>query len=167
MQNGKSKFKNEFKGRVYKFALEVIGFVEQLSKGQVSTVIGDQLLRSATSIGANIIEAKSASSNKDYINFGKYPPITRISNRVYNPLNKLVRRMKGIMANWFTTYGALFFPVGATLLILPLTLEISSGPANILIAFGIAFILLSLCVLFSHYIGFGQRKDVMKPDFRN
>jgi four helix bundle protein len=69
MQNDKSKFKNEFKGRVYRFALEVIGFVEQLPKGQVSTVIGDQLLRSATSIGANIIEAKSASSNKDYINF--------------------------------------------------------------------------------------------------
>lgn len=69
MQNDKSKFKNEFKGRVYRFALEVIGFVEQLPKGQVSNVIGGQLLRSATSIGANVIEAKSASSNKDYINF--------------------------------------------------------------------------------------------------
>jgi four helix bundle protein len=43
-----------------------------LPKGQVSTVIGDQLLRSATSIGANVIEAKSASSKKDYINFFTY-----------------------------------------------------------------------------------------------
>lgn len=32
-------------------------------------VIGKQLLRSATSVGANIIEAKSASSRRDFINF--------------------------------------------------------------------------------------------------
>jgi four helix bundle protein len=69
MQNDKLKFKEEFGRRVYKFALDIIGFVEHLPKGQVSTIIGDQLIRSATSIGANIIEAKSAASNKDYINF--------------------------------------------------------------------------------------------------
>jgi four helix bundle protein len=65
----KSKPKEEFGKRVYKFALEIIGFVEHLPKGQVSTIIGNQLIRSAASIGANIIEAKSAASNKDYINF--------------------------------------------------------------------------------------------------
>ena len=32
-------------------------------------IISDQLLRSATSIGANIIEAKAASSKKDFIRF--------------------------------------------------------------------------------------------------
>jgi len=32
-------------------------------------VISNQLLRSATSIGANIVEAKSASSRKDFIRF--------------------------------------------------------------------------------------------------
>ena len=69
MQNDKSKFKDEFKGRVYKFALHVIGFVEQLPKGQVSAIIGEQLLRSATSIGANVVEAKSAASRRDYANF--------------------------------------------------------------------------------------------------
>jgi four helix bundle protein len=69
MQNEKSKIKEEFGKRSYKFALEIIGFVEHLPKGQVSIIIGDQLIRSATSIGANIIEAKSAASTKDYINF--------------------------------------------------------------------------------------------------
>jgi four helix bundle protein len=64
MQNDKSKFKDDFKGRVYKFALDIIGFVEQLPKGRVSNVVGEQLLRSATSIGANVIEAKSAASRK-------------------------------------------------------------------------------------------------------
>ena len=32
-------------------------------------MISDQLLRSATSIGANIVEAKSASSKRDYIKY--------------------------------------------------------------------------------------------------
>ena len=69
MQNDKAKFKDEFKGRIYKFALDIIGFVEQLPKGHVSNVIGEQLLRSATSIGANVVEAKSAASRRDYANF--------------------------------------------------------------------------------------------------
>jgi len=66
MQNDKSKFKNEFKARIYEFVLNIIIFVEQLPKGQVSNVIGDQLLQSATSIGANITEAQGAPSKKDY-----------------------------------------------------------------------------------------------------
>lgn len=40
-----------------------------MPKGQVSSVIGDQLLRSATSIGANVVEAQGAASRKDYANF--------------------------------------------------------------------------------------------------
>jgi four helix bundle protein len=69
MQSDKLKFKDEFEGRVYRFALDIIGFVEQLPKGQVSRVISDQLLRSATSIGANVVEAQAATSRKDYTNF--------------------------------------------------------------------------------------------------
>jgi len=69
MQNGKAKFKNEFKERVYKFALDIIAFIEQLPKGQVSSVVGAQLLRSATSIGANVVEVQGATSRKDYANF--------------------------------------------------------------------------------------------------
>ena len=72
MQNDRSRFKDEFSGRVYKFALDIITFVEELPKGQASIVIGDQLLRSATSIGANVIEAKSDSSRKDDANFFTY-----------------------------------------------------------------------------------------------
>jgi four helix bundle protein len=37
--------------------LEVIKFLEALPKDYISQTIGKQLLRSATSIGANIIEA--------------------------------------------------------------------------------------------------------------
>jgi len=69
MRNNRSKFKEEFRNRVYRFALDTIGFVEGLAKDQTSRVIGDQLLRSATSIGANVVEAQSAASRKDYANF--------------------------------------------------------------------------------------------------
>jgi len=72
MQKDKAKFKDEFKGRTYKFALDVIGFVGQLSAEQTSRILSDQLLRSATSIGANVIEAQAASSRKDYANFFTY-----------------------------------------------------------------------------------------------
>jgi four helix bundle protein len=69
MQNGKLKFKEEFRQRVYQFALDVIKFTDQLPKEQTSRIIGDQLLRSATSIGANMAEAQGAVSKKDYANF--------------------------------------------------------------------------------------------------
>ncbi|MGB5924880.1 MAG: four helix bundle protein [Dehalococcoidia bacterium] len=69
MQNDRSKFKDEFKNCVYRFALDVIGFVDRLPVEQASRIISDQLLRSTTSIGANVIEAQAASSRKDYTNF--------------------------------------------------------------------------------------------------
>jgi four helix bundle protein len=69
MQNDKSKFKNEFKRRTYSFALEIIQFIDGLPNDNTCKVIGNQLLRSATSIGANVIEAGAASSKKDYANF--------------------------------------------------------------------------------------------------
>lgn len=69
MQNKEPKFRDMLEKRVYFFALDVITFIDHLPKGQVTNVIGDQLLRSATSIGANVIEAKGAASRKDYANF--------------------------------------------------------------------------------------------------
>jgi len=69
MQNERLKFKEEFRQRVYQFALDVIGFIERLPKEQTSRIIGDQLLRSATSIGANVAGAQGAVSKKDYTNF--------------------------------------------------------------------------------------------------
>jgi four helix bundle protein len=69
MKGEKARFKEEFKQRVYRFALDVIRFLERLPKGQVSRIIGDQLLRSATSIGANVVEAQGAASRRDYTSF--------------------------------------------------------------------------------------------------
>ncbi len=69
MQNDKSKFKNDFRKRTYSYALEIIKFIDILPDNKTCSTISNQLLRSATSIGANVIEASAASSKKDYINF--------------------------------------------------------------------------------------------------
>jgi four helix bundle protein len=69
MENDNLKFKNEFKKRLYSWVLRLIRFIDKLPKDPVCYVMGKQLLRSGTSILANYIEANSASSKKDFINF--------------------------------------------------------------------------------------------------
>jgi four helix bundle protein len=59
----------DLKKRTYIYALDVIKFLESLPKDYISQTIGRQLLRSATSIGANIVEAQASSSKKDFANF--------------------------------------------------------------------------------------------------
>ena len=62
----------DLKKRSYIYALGVIKLLEGLSKEYISQTIGKQLLRSATSIGANIVEAQASSSRKDFVNFYSY-----------------------------------------------------------------------------------------------
>jgi len=69
MQNDKAKFKEEFKKRLYNFVLKLIGFLDKLPKDNVSNRIGDQLLRSGTSVIGNYVEGRAASSKKDFTNF--------------------------------------------------------------------------------------------------
>ena len=69
MENDSVKFKNEFKRRLYVWVLRLIKFIDKLPKDSVCNIMGKQLLRSGTSILANYIEANSASSKKDFINF--------------------------------------------------------------------------------------------------
>ena len=69
MQNDNAKFKIEFKKRLYSWVLRLIKFLDRLPKDSVSSIMGKQLIRSGTSVLANYIEANSASSKKDFINF--------------------------------------------------------------------------------------------------
>ena len=69
MQNDKAKFKNEFKKRLYNFTLKLIEFLNGLPKDNVSKRIGDQLLRSGTSIIGNYVEGHAASSRRDFTKF--------------------------------------------------------------------------------------------------
>lgn len=58
----------DLKKRTKQFALDVIHFVEALPKDETCRVIGRQLLRSGTSVGANYRAACRAKSNADFIN---------------------------------------------------------------------------------------------------
>lgn len=58
---------SDLKQRTKQFALDVIRFVENLPKDEVCRVLGRQLLRSGTSVGANYRAAKRAKSNADFI----------------------------------------------------------------------------------------------------
>ncbi len=69
MENDNSKFKLEFKKRLYSWVLRLIKFIDLLPKSSVNEVMGKQLLRSGTSVLANYVEANSASSRRDFINF--------------------------------------------------------------------------------------------------
>ena len=59
--------KDELKQRTKKFALDIIKFVESLPKGKTAEIIGRQLLRSGTSVGANYRAACRARSAADFI----------------------------------------------------------------------------------------------------
>ncbi|HMI78738.1 MAG TPA: four helix bundle protein [Ferruginibacter sp.] len=55
--------------RCFYFSKEVILFVRECKYERVYYSLFDQLVRSATSIGANVVEGKSGSSKKDWKNF--------------------------------------------------------------------------------------------------
>ncbi len=59
----------EIKFRCYEYSIAIIKFVSSVDVGWKFRSIIDQLLRSATSIGANVVEGKSAHSKKDFIKF--------------------------------------------------------------------------------------------------
>ncbi|MCE1165475.1 MAG: four helix bundle protein [Bacteroidetes bacterium] len=69
MEESKEKQKSLFKKRLYNFTLRLIRFIDNLPHDNVSRRLGDQLLRSGTSIIANYIEGQAASSRKDFTNF--------------------------------------------------------------------------------------------------
>lgn len=55
--------------RCFYFSKEVICFVKECKYEKVFYSLFDQLIRSATSIGANVVESKAGSSRKDWKNF--------------------------------------------------------------------------------------------------
>lgn len=69
-QNDNANLKsNNVKVRAYRFSLEVIDLVNSLPNRRGFWSIGDQLVRSATSIGANMMEAKASSSRREFVKF--------------------------------------------------------------------------------------------------
>ncbi|EKE06417.1 MAG: hypothetical protein ACD_19C00014G0031 [uncultured bacterium] len=68
MQNNTNKTK-DIKQRTFEFSLKIIQFISKLPNQKIYWSLGDQLLRSGTSIGASVIEGQGSSSRKEFINF--------------------------------------------------------------------------------------------------
>lgn len=66
---GEQKEPKEIQVRCYKFSVDVIKFISSLDVSRKFQSIVDQFIRSATSIGANVVEGKSAHSKKDFVKF--------------------------------------------------------------------------------------------------
>lgn len=54
---------------MYEFSLRIIELIKDMPEKQIYWCFRDQLMKSGTSIGANIIEAKSASSRREFIKY--------------------------------------------------------------------------------------------------
>jgi len=103
MQNDKSKFKNEFKKRLYNFTLKLIEFLDGLPRDNVSVRIGDQLLRSGTSIIGNYIEGQAASSRKDFTNFFNISLKSANESKLWFTLLRDSSRTTAKEVDWFLT----------------------------------------------------------------
>jgi four helix bundle protein len=57
----------EMKKRTKEFSIDIVEFCETLPDKQTARRIGDQLLRSGTSVGANYRAARRARSRKEFI----------------------------------------------------------------------------------------------------
>jgi len=65
---GHKEFK-DIKLRSYYFSLSVIQLIDSINIKQIFYSLINQLLKSSTSVGANLVEARSAHSKKDFIKF--------------------------------------------------------------------------------------------------
>ena len=67
LNEGEKPYKISY--RCFYFSKEVILFVKNCKYDRIYHSLIDQLIRSATSIGANVVEGKSGSSKKDWRNY--------------------------------------------------------------------------------------------------
>ncbi len=58
---------NILKGKSYQFVLSIIKLCQNLTSGKREFVLSKQILKSGTSIGANVEEANQGESKKDFI----------------------------------------------------------------------------------------------------
>lgn len=68
-QSQDKSLKREVRYRAFYLAIAIIRFLESLEYRQSIKIISDQMIRCITSVGANIVEAKSSSSKREFMNY--------------------------------------------------------------------------------------------------
>lgn len=71
MQNFNEKLKTDLKLRAYNFGLQIIKLCDTLPNKRAAWIAADQLIRSSCSIGANLVEARAASSRLEFKKFNE------------------------------------------------------------------------------------------------
>lgn len=94
MNEDKKKKADDFKKRLYTFTLKLVDIIEKLPNDNTSRRIGDQLLRSGTSVISNYIEGKAASSKKDFSNYINIALKSANESKLWVSLLKDTNKMK-------------------------------------------------------------------------
>ncbi len=81
--------------------MKLIEFLDCLPKDNVARRIGDQLLRSGTSVLSNYVEGHSASSRKEFINFFNISLKSSNESKVWLELLRDSKRANPEEAGWF------------------------------------------------------------------
>lgn len=100
-QNDRLKFKIEFKNRLYRFTLKLIEFIDKIPVDSVSRTLSSQLIRSGTSIIGNYVEARSASSRKDFTNYLNTSLKSANESKLWFSLLKDSNRVSQEDVRWF------------------------------------------------------------------
>jgi len=101
MQNDKEKRKSEFKRRLYNFVLKLIEFIDALAQDNVSRRIGDQLLRSGTSILGNYVEAQSSISKREFVKYFNISLRSTNESKMWIALLRDSKRAQPKSVQWF------------------------------------------------------------------
>ena len=101
MQKDTNTKKNIFKKRLYNFVLKLIEFLDDLPKDNVSYRIGDQLLRSGTSILGNYVEAQSAASKREFVKYFNISLRSTNESKLWIAILRDSKRAKSEQVQWF------------------------------------------------------------------
>lgn len=75
--------------------------IDTLPSHGTAKIIGNQLIRSGTSILANYVEGQSASSKKDFTNFLNHSLKSANESKLWISLLKDTKKIDIMEANWF------------------------------------------------------------------
>ncbi|HCV44259.1 MAG TPA: four helix bundle protein [Bacteroidetes bacterium] len=96
------KKSDNFRTRLYAFTLRLIEMIDKLPHENAARRMGDQLLRSGTSIIANHVEAKSASSRRDFINYFTIALKSANESKLWISLLRDSGRLKHTDSDWIS-----------------------------------------------------------------
>jgi four helix bundle protein len=97
MSDTYSNSKGDINQRTFKFALDVIELTNSLPQKRSAWVIADQLIRSGSSVGANLVEGRASSSRLEYKKYYEIALKSANESRYWLALlrdSKLVEKVK-------------------------------------------------------------------------